>query len=312
MPVSLPPLNALRAFEASARLQSFRKASEELFVTPSAVSQQIKTLEDFLELRLFDRTPKGIALTRAGKRLLPVLETAFQDIASAVEHLKSDNRIPFRISAPPVFSSTWLGPRLAQFERTNPELAVSVHSSLDVVDFDSGEYDCAVRLYPEQSRTFEQDTGGITRHFLFDVELFCVCNPERINSKSGSKRLPETVQDIHDFHLLHFRDYAPWTIWSRYFGDNTLDTTQGVVAHSVDALIRAIVNGEGIALVDRTILYDPDFGRHMAPLFIDEVTYHIYFYLVGKAERWEEKTQVLFREWLLKHVAQMDGYYAFN
>lgn len=314
MPVSLPPLNALRAFEVSARLQSFKKASDELFVTPSAISQQVKSLEDYLGIKLFERTPKGITPTAQGKKLLPALEKSFHDIAHAIQTLQTDSKSPFRVSAPPVFASSWLAPRLSEFEKNFSDLLVSVHSSLDAVSFDNGGFDCAIRLYPNrQNGDKVTAVNGVNRLFLFDTELFCVCNPNLLTNRKNEKSIPKTSQDLENFHLLHYRDYAPWTIWSRYYGEvKTLETTSGIVFHNIDALAQSLIDGQGIALIDKAMLEDPEFGKHLTPLFLDEIKYHIYFYLVARQDRWDSDEVSAFRDWLLSHVQKMDGYYGFD
>ena len=142
----LPPLNALRAFEAAARHMNFSRAAEELSVTPGAVSQQIQNLEDYIGAPLFKRTPKGLLLTDAAQTALPALREAFDRLAEAASLLTAaeDGR-RLTVSVAPSFAAKWLVPRLGRFEAAHPEVDVWVSAGLELVDFTGGEVDLAIR-----------------------------------------------------------------------------------------------------------------------------------------------------------------------
>ena len=142
----LPPLNALRAFEAAARHLNFSRAADELSVTPGAVSQQIQNLEDYVGAALFKRTPKGLLLTDAAQTALPALREAFDRLAEASSLLTAavDGR-RLTLTAAPSFAAKWLVPRLKRFEEAYPQIDVWLSADLDIVDFASGEIDLAVR-----------------------------------------------------------------------------------------------------------------------------------------------------------------------
>lgn len=315
MPISPPPLNALRAFEASARLLSFKKASEELFVTPSAVSQQIKSLEDYLGVTLFLRSAHGISITTEGKKLLPTLEKAFADISSAVSQLTNDKRIPIRISAPPAFTSSWLGPRLQQFEKLHPDYVVSLHSSLDPVNFVEDGFDCAVRVYFHDEPSPEIENTLLTKlqkQHLLDISLVCVCNPELLVNKHGTADSIKDLKDIERFNLLHYRDYTTWTMWSRYYETNEVDPSMGVVCHNMENFSRAIASGQGVALIDKLLLDDAHFGKYFNVLFADQESYELSLYFVAPQVAWHSEAIITFKNWLLENTAKINGYYAFD
>ena len=142
----LPPLNALRAFEAAARHLNFSRAADELSVTPGAVSQQIQNLEDYVGAALFRRTPKGLLLTDAAQTALPALREAFDRLAEAASLLTAavDGR-RLTITAPPSFAAKWLAPRLGAFERVHPQVDVWLNAGMELVDLSAGEVDLALR-----------------------------------------------------------------------------------------------------------------------------------------------------------------------
>ena len=142
----LPPLNALRAFEAAARHMNFSRAADELSVTPGAVSQQIQNLEDYIGGPLFKRTPKGLLLTDAAQTALPALREAFDRLAEAASLLTAvEEGRRLTVSVAPSFAAKWLMPRLGRFEAAHPEIEVWVNTGLELVDFASGEIDLAIR-----------------------------------------------------------------------------------------------------------------------------------------------------------------------
>ena len=142
----LPPLNALRAFEAAARHLNFSRAAEELSVTPGAVSQQIQNLEDYVGAALFKRTPKGLLLTDAAQTALPALREAFDRLAEAASMLTAavDGR-RLTLTAAPSFAAKWLVPRLGRFEELHPQVDVWLSAGLELVDLTAGEVDVAIR-----------------------------------------------------------------------------------------------------------------------------------------------------------------------
>ena len=146
MPSSLPPLNGLRAFEAAARYLSFTRAAEELHVTQTAISHQIRKLEDQLGVRLFVRVPGAVHLTPAAESYLDAVHGAFEDLRHATERLRGpDGPRVLRLSTTPSFATKWLVHRLAAFQAAHPDVAVEISTSMTLVDFRRDEADLAIR-----------------------------------------------------------------------------------------------------------------------------------------------------------------------
>ena len=180
----LPPLNALRAFEAAARHLNFSRAADELSVTPGAVSQQIQNLEDYVGASLFKRTPKGLLLTHAAQTALPALREAFDRLAEAASLLTAavDGR-RLTITAAPSFAAKWLVPRLGKFESAHPQVDVWLSADLDLVDFATGEVDVAVRYGAGRYPGLE-----VTR--LMSETVIPVVSPELLAQNALSEPAP--------------------------------------------------------------------------------------------------------------------------
>ena len=167
----LPPLNALRAFEAAARHLSFTKAAGELSVTPAAVSHQVKALEDYFGIQLFRRLTRALLLTDAGQTALPALRDGFDKLAEASERLRAhDARGMLTVSVSPSFAAKWLVPRLDDFRTVHPDIDLRLDASDTIVDLARGEADLSIRYGPGGYRDLRVD-------LLFEAEVFPVCAP---------------------------------------------------------------------------------------------------------------------------------------
>src|SRR5580704_11718991 len=218
----LPPLNALRAFEAAARHLNFSRAADELSVTPGAVSQQIQNLEDYVGVALFKRTPKGLLLTDPAQIALPALREAFDRLAEAASMLTAavDGR-RLTVTVPPSFASKWLLPRLGGFEALNPDVDVWVSAGMELADFTGGEVDLAIRYgsgrYP-----------GLEVIRLMQETVIPVASPELLASQPL-----EELSDLANHILLH--DGSPdadescpdWTMWLAARGVIGVDGARG-------------------------------------------------------------------------------------
>lgn len=237
----LPPLNALRAFEAAARHLSFSRAADELSVTPGAVSQQIKLLEDTIQLPLFVRGPRGLTLTEAGASALPSLSDGF-DRLEAGARLMTERGGPRRVtvSAAPSFASKWLVPRLDRFTAEHPDVDVYVHADMGLVDFASGEADIAVRFGPG-------GYDGLEATMLMAERIVPVCAPGLI---TGEPPLA-VLADLAHHTLLHddarTEDGPSWPMWLRAAGAD-VDGTRGPRFNQSSLAIEAAVAGKGVAL----------------------------------------------------------------
>jgi len=276
----LPPLNALRAFEAAARHLNFSRAADELSVTPGAVSQQIQNLEDYVGAALFKRTPKGLLLTDAAQTALPALREAFDRLAEAASLLTAavDGR-RLTLTAPPSFAAKWLVPRLGAFEQAHPQVDVWLSAGIELVDLTAGEVDVAIRYgsgrYP-----------GLEVKRLIGETVIPVISPE------FAKEQPlDSPEDLKNHVLLHdgspdLDDSCPdWPMWLAARGLRGVDGNRGPRFNQSSLVIEAAVNGRGVALAKRTLAQaDLDAGRLVAPLQISTAVDFAYYLVHSKAK----------------------------
>jgi LysR family glycine cleavage system transcriptional activator len=237
----LPPLNALRAFEASARHLSFTRAADELAVTPGAVSQQVKLLEDTVGVPLFHRQARGLKLTEAGLAALPSLRDGFDRLDAAVRlmtHGRRSGRLA--VSVAPSFASKWLVPRLDRFQAAHPDIDVYVHADMDVVDFATDDVDLAIRYG-------RGDYGDLETELLMRERIVPVCAPQLLTGTPPLK----AIDDLALHTLLHDdgndHEIATWAMWLRAAG-STVDGTRGPRFNQSSLVIEAAVAGRGVAL----------------------------------------------------------------
>jgi LysR family transcriptional regulator, glycine cleavage system transcriptional activator len=276
----LPPLNALRAFEAAARHLNFSRAADELSVTPGAVSQQIQNLEDYVGAALFKRTPKGLLLTDAAQTALPALREAFDRLAEAASLLTAavDGR-RLTLTAPPSFAAKWLVPRLGAFEQAHPQVDVWLSAAIELVDLQAGEVDVAIRYGAGRYPSLE-----VKR--LFSETVIPVASPEHL-----AVQPLVTPADLANHILLHdgspdLDDSCPdWSMWLAARGLKTIDAMRGPRFNQSSLVIEAAVNGRGVALAKRTLAQaDLEAGRLVAPLQIATAVDFAYYLVHPKAK----------------------------
>lgn len=290
----LPSLNALKAFEASARQESFTQAAHELCVTQGAVSQQVKGLEDELGVRLFRRERQRLVITEAGKNYLEVVRDAFDRLAMGTERLlQRENSGTLTITTSPNFAAKWLVHRLGRFSEAHPGIDLRVSASMQHIDFAREDIDLAIRhgdgLWPGMH---------VTR--LCTEALFPVCSPKRVTGR-GALRLP---RDIRHHTLLHANGRDDWANWLTRANISGVDTTRGIVFNQASMAIDAAVDGQGIALA-RTALASWDLicGRLVRPLpQAFEAPYA--FWIVCPKSTADLPKISAFRDWLLNEAAE--------
>ncbi|WP_194954952.1 LysR substrate-binding domain-containing protein [Sphingopyxis solisilvae] len=236
-PRRLPPLAALRAFEAAARHVSFRLAAAELGVTPTAISHQIRLLEETLGLALFIRRARGVALTDAGRRLFPTLRDGFDMFDRAIRELSPRRRAAVTLSATTLFTVRRILPAIGGFRERFPDYDLRLHASDDPVDLVAGEADVAVRYGSGRYR-------GLVATPLLAERFGVLCSP-----KAGIAR-PE---DLRGMTLLHIEwrraGRAPdWRLWARLAGIEGLSVDQGPRFTEDDHALQAAAAGSGVAL----------------------------------------------------------------
>lgn len=295
----LPPLNALRAFEAIARHLSFARAAEELHVTPAALSHQIKGLEDQLGVPLFHRRARSIELTEAGQTIYPGLHAGFESLHDAVSRLGRRREDRFLvISATPGFTAKWLVPRLWKFLNQHPEVDPRLAASLAVADFTSDGVDVAIRLSAGHHPDLHVEK-------LFDDSVLPVCSPRLVDAGL------HTVDDLARFPLIHYdiptsAPHPPmWTDWLARAGAHGIDGTRGLRFNVADHALDAAVAGAGVSLSYKLIASDDvQSGRLVIPfgpqLPIPDRAYH---FVCPKGHE-KRPTVRAFRDWLFAEMAE--------
>jgi LysR family glycine cleavage system transcriptional activator len=292
MPRRLPPLNALKAFEAAARSESFTRAAEELCVTQGAVSHQVKALEETLGLKLFSRERQRLVITEAGRDYLAVVRDALDRIALGTERLvQRQSSGVLTVSTSPDFAAKWLVHRLGRFAEAHPEIDLRVSAAMHHVDFAREEVDLAVRHG-------DGDWPGLDVVRLCSEQLFPVCSPKLV---SGRNRIRK-ASDLLKFPLLHLEDQKTWTRWFDAAGVAD-PIIRGPVLNRASMLIDAAVDGQGIALA-RTALAASDLinGRLVRPIDVSLRMQKMYWIVCPKATAALPKITI-FRDWLLAQAA---------
>ncbi len=252
----LPPLGSLRAFEAAARCLSFKDAAKELGVTPTAISHQVRLLEEICGQPLFRRRPRPLALTGAGERLLPVVRNGFDSFVSAIASVSrrgTSHRL--RVTSPNAFASRWLVPRLPDWRKTHPSILLEIIGTDAVLDLRAGDADVAIRY----ARRMPTDLAA---QEIFRDTFFPVCSPELL---ANSSRRIERAADLFDYPLIHFdwmnRDPEAPT-WSRWLAtarsvdpgipdrDKAWDLSFREELHAIDA----VAAGQGIAICSDVVV----------------------------------------------------------
>jgi len=306
----LPPLYALRAFEAVARHLSFRKAAEELYVTPAAISHQIKTLEDYLGFHLFRRTKNALALTEAAQAGLPQVREGFERLAKATRQMREHHRSSdLTVLTAPSFAAKWLVPRLHRFAERHPEINLRILASINAVDrvivselstdefFNQDVVDVQIRFGQTPHTGCQQDK-------LFSVAMVPLCSPSLLQGSHPLRSPP----DLRHHTLLHdeiaYEEGRPgWAGWLRAAGIEAIDPERGsYFSHTLLAL-EAAVAGQGVVLALR-LLAEAELaaGRLVIPFGPELVLPQAYYLLICPQGMAQQPRIAAFREWLLEEV----------
>lgn len=267
----LPPLAALRAFEAAARHQSFRLAAQELAVTATAVSHQIRQLESLLGVALFERQVRKVMLTAAGRQLFPALRDGFDLIAAGVAPLLQPRRRRIlTVSATPAFVARLLVPRLAAFQAGHPDLDLRLHASTQPVDFAAQQIDAAIRYGKGPYRDLHSEA-------LLHARFAPMCSPLlKLRAPAELARHPL----LHYQWQPSFREPQDWPAWQRAAGIRGLDVTRGVIFSDETHAIDAAIAGQGVALLNTALVADElARGTLMTPFGpeLDGLDYHLVY-----------------------------------
>lgn len=291
---TLPSLNGLRAFEAAARHLSFTRAAEELNVTQTAISHQIRRLEDQLGLMLFERHNRALALTREAEAYLPAVRAAFEDLRQAtarLQHVSRDDILT--VSTTPSLAAKWLVTRVAAFQNANPNIEVRITTSTHLVDFRREHVDLAVRYG-------RGNWPGLCAHWLMAEDMFPVCSPDLLRGDKPLRR-PE---DLAHHTLLHTTTWhEDWQLWLTAAGlPVSLASRRGLTFDQSFMTIHAAIEGLGVAL-GRTRFVETDIaaGRLVVPFDL-MLPANAGFYVVAPQETAGRPNIVLFRDWLMASV----------
>lgn len=301
---ALLPLNALRAFDAAARHLSFKKASEELSVTPAAVSQQVRSLEEYLGVQLFRRVNRSLHLTPAAESSLAALQDGFKGFEAAVAALQVvQTDMNLKISVSPSFASKWLVPRLGNFHDARSDIVVRVSASMMLVDFASEDFDLAIRYgagsYP-----------GLHVEELLRESVAPICSPallEGDNPVRGLKDLSRFTL-IHDDSSLDDPSCPDWHMWLKAACVSIEDGHTALHFNQSNLAIEAAIAGRGVALAKSTIAAaDIKAGRLVRP-FDDAQPVDFAYYIVCPEDMMEKEKVRSFVEWLRAEAAEADDY----
>lgn len=299
MNAHLPPLSALRAFEAAARLQSFSKAADELSVTPAAISHQIHALEADLGVKLFHRLNRAVELTPSARVLLPGLSDAFAGIQASVRRLRAHNDTgTLTVTVSPSFAAKWLVPRLHRFQERHPAIDVRISASDEVIDLGKGDFDLAIRY----------GTGRYSGHVetLLENEVFPACSP-RLLEQGPPLRTPD---DLRHHALIHDqaadRDpLAPtWAMWLKAAGVGDIPAASGLSFSAGYLALDAAIAGHGVVLAYSSIAADDIAAGRLVRLFSLSLPDLFAYYIVTAAGALERAKVRAFRDWLRQEADQ--------
>jgi DNA-binding transcriptional LysR family regulator len=299
---SLPPLDALRVFEAAARHLSFTRAAGELFVTQSAVSKQVIALESALATRLFERKTRALALTTAGERLQRATEAAFAELRAAAAELRGGDEPTVTLATTQAFASFWLIPRLADFRRSHPGIDIRISADTRLVDLERGRFDAAVRYLQDRNAP-----AAALR--LFGDTVLPVVSPALL--KKTGKPLAKPA-DLAQHILLVYEDdkqrrpWLSWPVWLEMAGVPDLRPAGSIAFNQYEPSIRAAVDGQGVALASLALVADLlKQGKLVAPLPQRFSNPRSYYLLLADRAATNPAVEP-FRQWLARQ-ADPDG-----
>jgi LysR family glycine cleavage system transcriptional activator len=292
-------LNALRAFEASARHESFSAAASELHVTPAAVGQLVRSLEEWLGAPLFHRGTSGrtrLVLTEAAQRALPDIRAGFDRLSLGVARLKEGSASGvLTVTVSPAFAAKWLLPRIERFQAAWPETDVRLDASIERLDFVSRGIDIGVRygagIWP-----------GLTAEKLMDEEVYPVCSPTLLRPARRLRKPSDLagLRLIHDLSVDAHPGFATWDAWLEKAGAKDVGTKRGLRINNSAAVLQAAIDGQGVALARSIMVRDDLAAGRLVRLFPEiELTPALAYYVVYRPECATLPKVVAFRDWLV-------------
>jgi len=300
MAARFPPLGTLRSFRAAAHCLSFTVAAEELNVTQAAISHQIKSLEDFLQMSLFVRGNRSLTLSDAGKRFLPYVDQMFSLLEQGLQQVRaksSDSSLT--VTLLPSFASRWLVPRLGLFLKNNPEVDFRLAPSRGLTNFQTEDIDLAIRYgsgnYP-----------GLTSIHLMDEDIFPVCSPKLMTAKHPLNK----PNDLKHHVLLHDDGHGDWRKWLVAASAGKVDPSKGPVYTDSAMAVQSALEGDGVALARSQLVRDDIAkGRLVKPFEISQPS-NFSYYLVYPEEQPVTPAMQAFIDWIQQQILEDQMKYA--
>lgn len=297
-------LNALRAFEASARRQSFSAAAGELNVTPAAVGQLVRTLEDWLGTPLFLRGTSGpvrLVPTETAERALPDIRAGLDRLAMGLERLQEGSSSGvLTVAISPAFAAKWLLPRIERFQTAWPDTDVRLDTNLKPVDFVAQRIDIGVRYGMG-------NWPGLMAEKLMDEEVYPVCSPQLLREHRRLQKPHGLANEtlIHDLSMDSQTGFPTWDTWLQKAGATNAATKRGMKINNSAAVLQAAIEGHGIALA-RSIMARDDLASGRLVRLFPEITFAspLAYYVVYRTECSVLSRLVAFRDWLLEEASR--------
>ena len=316
MAYRLPPLSTFRTFEAAARHLSFKKAAEELHVTPAAVSQQIKSLETYLGVLLFQRLPKALQLTEEGLAMYPKVRDGMDCLAAAVESTRRNTSLALNVTAPPSFATRWLVPRLARFSQAHAEVAIRISSNPENIDGPQ----TALEITQEASDP-RHDVSEVAIRFgtgiypgykvekMLRPEYVLVCSPRLIDGETPLRSPEDLVNHIliHDESIPVPERRPSWHEWLKLAGVSGIDTERGPRFSNSILAQEAAADGQGVTLALRPQIEAEVAAGRLAIPFATAMPSTYAYYLVIPQSITERPVVSAFKEWLKAEIGAQAG-----
>lgn len=288
---NMPPLNSLKAFEASGRHLNFRLAADELGVTPGAVAQHVRALEVLLKIKLFERHARGLALTDEGRRYLPPIRRAFDMIAEATDNLAPRDTV-VTISSTPSFATRWLVPRLGTFTEDHPDIRVRLDASSALANFQTDGVDIAIR---QGKPPFGP---GLVAEPLFASELIAICHPDLMTG-------PHPISSPEDlrYHTLLEDTHGQWPLFlEKALAGTRVSDMKTTNFSQTSMAIDAAIARQGIALTNRTFVAADLEAERLCQPFAFSVTTEEGYYVVAPREPRTPGLVAVIRKWLAEQT----------
>lgn len=291
--MSAPPLNALHTFEIAARHQSYSLAAQELHITHSAVSQQMRQLEQSLGLALFERKGRQMQLSPAGKQLLQQVQPALQQIQSALEQLRQDKSAPaIKVATLQSFATFWLLPRLGSFQKLHPELTIHIQAAIGLVNLERTKTDIAIRFGLGKWSNCDAEK-------ILDDQLYTVCSPD-----FNRGHWPQNPAQLRDYRVLAVEHGREWQNWSDFAGINAQQFKHVVQLSDSNLMLTAAMSGQGIAVTRHSLVAAEIAAGKLVRLFDLIAPSDYSYYLVKPKGQVESPAILAFTNWIKKETQE--------